>query len=343
MQRILIVNVNWLGDVLFSTPAIRAIKKQYPKAYLACMVVPRVKEVLENNPYIDELIIFDEKSTQRGMLAKLRFIFQLRKFKFDTAIILRSSLTRALICFFAGIKELIGYQEKKQGFLLTKSLELADRDSVHRVDYFLNLLSLVGIQNIQEKYYDFVVTADAEKYVADLLQKENIQDKDLLIVAHVGANWGPKRWPAGNFACFLNRAIGELKARVILTGSENDKLIAEEMAKLMQHKPLIWCGKTSLVQLGALMQKAQVLVSADSGPLHLASAVSKAKILALFGPTLPRITGPFLKDTDQLKVIQKEVVCQRPCYVVHCKDNHCMQNITGDEVFEEIRGLVKKI
>ncbi len=148
MKRILIVNVNWLGDALFSTPAIRAIKNRYPDCFLACMVVPRVKEALERNPYLDELIIFDERLVHRSFWAKVKFIFQLREKKIDTVILFHRSFTRALICHLAGIKERIGYYTKKRSWLLTKSLNCPNRDSLHRVDYFLNLLSLIGIEGV---------------------------------------------------------------------------------------------------------------------------------------------------------------------------------------------------
>ena len=138
MKRILIINVNWLGDVLFSTPFIRAIRKKFPTSYIACMVVQRCKPMLELNPNIDEIIIYDEDSGYRSILGKIRLIKFLRFKRFDAAFILHRSFTRALIAFLSGIKRRIGYNAKKRKILLTDAVKLPSRD-IHKVDYFLNI------------------------------------------------------------------------------------------------------------------------------------------------------------------------------------------------------------
>ena len=114
-KRILIVNVNWLGDVLFSTAAIRALRQRYPDAYLACMLVPRAKQILEDNPRLDEIIVYDENDRHRGITGKLKFIFFLKKKRFDVVFLFQRSLTRLLLCFLAGIPKRVGYYRKKSG------------------------------------------------------------------------------------------------------------------------------------------------------------------------------------------------------------------------------------
>lgn len=339
MKRILIVNVNWLGDVLFSTPAIRAIKKAYPDCYLACTVVPRVKELLENNPYLDELIIFDEKTTHWSPFAKIKFISELRKKKFDTAILFHRSFTRALICYLAGIKERIGYYTKKRSSFLTRSLTLADRDSVHRVDYFLGLLQLVGIEEVEDKTYDFILTDKDHEFIKTLFNKNSILQEDFIVIAHVGANWSPKRWPPNHFAKLLDKLIKEFNAKVIITGSKKDLDIVNTVSNLMINRALILCGKTTLSELGALMQNSSLVVSADSGPLHIAAAVGAKRIIALFGPTLPEITGPKVKG--DMIILRRETGCIKPCYLVDCRDNRCMYLISTEDVLEAIRKLLE--
>ncbi|MCX5714860.1 MAG: glycosyltransferase family 9 protein, partial [Candidatus Omnitrophica bacterium] len=119
-ERILVFNVNWLGDVLFSTAVIRNIRYNFPDAYIACVIPSRCYAVLKGNPHLDEVIIYDEHDRHKGLAEKIRFITFLKAKKFDMVFLLHRSLTRALIARLAGIKERIGYYTKKRGFLLTK-------------------------------------------------------------------------------------------------------------------------------------------------------------------------------------------------------------------------------
>lgn len=111
-KRILIVEVNWVGDVIFSTPFIRAVREAYPDAYIACLIHPRCKEMLESNPRIDELIVYDEEYGHKGLLGKLKLVLELRKKHFDVAFLLHRSFTKALITFLAGAKERWGTQPR---------------------------------------------------------------------------------------------------------------------------------------------------------------------------------------------------------------------------------------
>ena len=138
-RKILIFNVNWLGDIIFSSPFIKAIRDLFPDSYIACAVPPRCREVLETNTRINDLIIFDESGKEKSLAGKLIFAVSLRREGFDTVFILHRSFTRALIAYIAGIRERIGYDTKGRGFLLTKKLKPSPGD-VHKVEYFLDRL-----------------------------------------------------------------------------------------------------------------------------------------------------------------------------------------------------------
>ncbi len=139
-QRILIFNVNWLGDVLFSTAAIRAVRATYPESFIACAIPARCYQILEGNPHLDEVIIFDEKGSHRTLVGKIAFMRFLGKKKFDTVFLLHRSFSRALLCALAGIGRRIGHATKKRGFLLTTKVVPPARDSVHRIDYYLTVM-----------------------------------------------------------------------------------------------------------------------------------------------------------------------------------------------------------
>jgi heptosyltransferase I len=337
MKRILIVNVNWLGDTLFATPLIRAVREKYPGAYIAILTHPRCYKMLEGNPHINEIIIYDEKKQHRSLLSRFSIISHLRSEKFDTAFILKKSLSRTLLLLFSKIPRRIGYGSKRAGFLLTKKAK-APHKGLHKVEYFLNLARAAGIEAENKNYEIFISDSDVMNG-EEILRDAGIKDKKF-IVLNAGGNWNPKRWPAENFAELGDRIAEKIGAHVVLTGAEKDLVLAEKISGLMKHKPYILCGKTDLKTLGAIFKKAMCVISNDSGPMHLAVAM-KAKVIALFGPTSPKLTGPYGKGS--YRVIWKTETlegCEAPCYDVTCSDNRCMSAITVDEVFKEAQDFI---
>ncbi len=332
MKRILIINVNWLGDVLLSTASIRAIKKAYPESYLACMVPSRCVEVLKGNPYLDEVVVFDEKATHRGLIAKINFIKELKKKKFDIVFLFHRSFTRALIAFLANIPERVGYYAKKRGMLLTKKI-IPPEEEMHRLAYYLNIVESYGVKS-NGKYYEFFINDDDREYVDSQLKKLGVDRNDFVVVVNPGGNWQPKRWPKENFANLSDRLISELGAKIIISGADKDITLANDISNLMKSKPIILAGKTNLKQLGALMEAADLVISADSGPMHIAAAMG-TDLIALFGPTKTSLTGPLGKG--RIAIIQKDVACKIPCYKVDCKDNRCMEEISVEYVLKEAK------
>lgn len=334
-KRILVVNVNWLGDCLFSTPIFKALKAAFPQSYLACMAVPRVKEVLEGNPYIDELIIYDEDDAHKPLFGKIGLIRQLRQKKFDTVFLLHRSFTRALLVYLAGIPIRVGYHTAKRGFLLTKAV-YPEAEDVHRMDYYLKVVESAGIE-VADRNYQFFIKDNDRQFIDRLLKENGIVRNDPFAVLNPGGNWDLKRWPRENFRQLADHLIAELGFKAVISGAAKDAYLAKEIAGLMRQKPVILCGETSLKQLGALFERARVVVSADSGPAHIACAVGAPSVV-LFGPTAREVTGP--RGRSKCVIIQKRIEgCAVPCYKLDCPDNRCMKIIGVDEVFEEIKRI----
>jgi lipopolysaccharide heptosyltransferase II len=333
-KKILIFNVNWLGDVLFSTATIRNIRRNYPDSFIACIIPSRCYPILKGNPHLDEIIIFDEKERQRSSLAKLRFVQLLKTKKFDVVFLLHRSFTRALICRLAGIPQRVGYYTKKRGFLLTKRIKPVARDALHRIDYYLNIIEKAGLK-VEDRYLEFFIDDKDVKFVDEFLNKKSIGKDGFLVAINPGGNWLPKRWPEVNWAILADKLITEFGARVIITGSYTDIYTAQKIRDLMKEKPIIASGVFNLKQLGALCKRLDLFITADTGPLHIANALGAKRIIALFGPTSPEITGPHpLKNTA---ILSKDIGCKVPCYVVRCKDNRCMKAVTPEDVIEKIR------
>jgi lipopolysaccharide heptosyltransferase II len=336
-KRILIFNVNWLGDVLFSTATIRAIRRNFPASYLACVIPSRCYPILKDNPHLDEVIIFDEKDRHKGLRSHLGFVAQLKEKKFDIAFLLHRSLSRTLICRLAGIPQRVGYYTKKRGFLLTTKIPMPRKDSMHRIDYYLNVAEKAGLR-IEDRYTEFFFSPEDARVIESFLEKHEIRKGDFLVAINPGGNWNPKRWPREYWARLADLLIQKLSATVIITGGPQDVKLAAEIKSQMREKPVIGCGAFNIKQLGALVRRADLFITADTGPLHIANAVGARNIIALFGPTAVDITGPF--PLKNVVILQKSVGCPIPCYEVSCPDSRCMKAITPEDVLEKA-ALVK--
>ncbi|MCX5700704.1 MAG: lipopolysaccharide heptosyltransferase II [Candidatus Omnitrophica bacterium] len=335
-KRILIFNVNWLGDVLFSTAVIRNVRRNFPHSFIACVIPSRCYPVLKGNPHLDEIIIFDEKDRHRNVLQRLDFIRILKAKKFDIAYLLHRSFSRALICRLAGIPERIGHHTKKRGFLLTKKIIPPHRDSLHRIDYYLDVIEKAGLK-IEDRFAEFFFGNEDLEFVEKFLSKNTVAKEDFVVVLNPGGNWLAKRWPKDHWARLADKLIHDFKAKVVLTGSHNDISLAKHIQDEMVNKPIIACGVFNLKQLGALAKRADIFITADTGPLHIANSVGAKKIIAIFGPTSTLITGPY--PVKNVVILQKDVGCVIPCYEVNCKDSRCMKAVTVDDVINQVKLL----
>lgn len=334
MQRILVVNVNWLGDAILTTPVFKAIKENIPASYVGVMVVERLKDVFLANPYIDEVIIFDEKSTHKDIYSKFKFINSLRKKKFDRVFFIHRSFTRALICFLAGIKIRIGYYRPKTSLILTEKIPIPSSD-VHRQDYYLSLFEKTGII-IYDRLPQFFISAnDGNKFEGFI--KELKGKYSYFAGINPLGNWEFKRWPYEKFAELSDLMVKELNCAVVFIGTSEEREIIDKVIMGTKETSYNLCGRTNLKELGALLGNMDVFISNDSGPAHLAASLG-VNTVVLFGPTSPEITAPKGK---LVKIIKKSIDCRTPCYNESCENNICMKNITVDDVFIEVKNIIE--
>ncbi len=333
-ERILIFNVNWLGDVLFSTAFIRNLRRNYPGSHIACVIPLRCAAVLKSNPHLNEVLYFDERTTHQGMLEKLAFAQALKRKKFDTVFLLHRSMSRALMCRIAGISERIGYYTRKRAFLLTSRIIPPDIRKVHRIDYYLGLLSRSGLA-VEDRHPEFFLGPDDEAAADAFLKDAGVSGRESLVGLNPGGNWLPKRWPKEHWK-ELARELSRLPGvRLVITGSAQDAPLAEEIAEGVSGKPLISCAALDIAGFAALTRRMALFISADSGPLHIATASGSPRIIGLFGPTDVSITGPV--PEHRVKVLQHTGECAIPCYSSECTDYRCMRAISVKEVLDEAR------
>ena len=333
-MKILIFTKNWLGDVLFEIPAIQAIRENFPGEKITALAPERCREILEAVPFLDEFRAFDERRGERSLWAKAKFIAWLRREKFDKVFLFHRSFTRALLALLGGIKERIGFETTKRKGLLTTAAPLP-REPVHQVDYFLVLLKWAGLKVRFGAKYQFFYRPEDKMKAEQLLEIHGLGEKSFAVF-NLGANWKPKKWPAGDFLKLAGLLNQNFFCPVVLTGGPEEVGNAEAMIKETPHLNLIsFCGKTSLGVLGALYEKAAFVVSSDSGPLHIASGVG-TPVVALFGPTSPELTGP--------RGAGKKVVIQfipdgatTPWMKDELPRGGWMERILPEQVFEKIR------
>jgi len=188
--------------------------------------------------------------------------------------------------------------------------------------------------------YEFFFSKEDEKKVEKFLKDNAVIEKDFLVGVNLGGNWLPKRWPVSRWAALIDRLIGELGLKVIITGSDSDAALIKEAKGLMKQKPIVAAGEFTLKQFGALSRRLDLFITADTGPLHIANASGAKKIITLFGPTDPAVTGPY--PQGNAVILKKDVGCKIPCYKVDCKDNRCMAAITPEEVLGQVKLILGK-
>lgn len=289
-MKILIFTKNWLGDVIFETPVIKAIKRNFPEAELICATTPRCEEILKKNPYVDRVAVFDERSTHKSLRAKLEFVAWLRKENIDKAFIFHRSFSRVLLTVLGGVRERIGYATKGRRFLLTRAVPNTRTDQ-HHVYYFLDLLQKAGLKVDVDPYCEFYFSEEDDQAAADLLSDKGL-DLSGLVAFNPGGNRFNKRWPTRHFAMLADLLVERYRTSVVITGHTQDDPLASEITHgTRRAKPVSLCGNTRLGELGAVFSRCRLVVSGDSGPLHIAAGAG-ANVIALFGPTNARWTGP---------------------------------------------------
>lgn len=317
----LIVSTTGLGDTLWATPAIRALREAHPKAYIGCVTSVLGAQVLKGNPYLNELLVF------RSHASFFKLYFQLRKRKIGTVLVFHTS-QRALLplCSVVGAEKIIGTAGLQKGLdvLLTKALRWSGS---HEIERRVDIVQEVGASP-QNYDLDFVIE-NSDRQIAKKLLPEGI-----VIGLHPGAKDKFKQWPPSHFAKVARALKEELGCSIIITGSPNEKNLVEAICKEIGNAiPFIHPLKIT----AAALEQLTLFITNDTGPLHLALAM-KTPTVALFAPTHQRICGPYHNDTAV--VIQKAPTCF-PCLKKKCHDPFCMRQIGPDVVIKTALAQLK--
>ncbi len=297
-RNILVVRTDRMGDVVLTTPALKALRAAYPDARIAVLVSVYTRAIVEGNPYVDEVWVDDRKKTHRGWSGFWRLVFEISKQKFDAAVIYHTKRRTNWLCFLAGIPYRLGYKNDKGGFLLTDAvLDERHYGRKHEAQYCLDLVrrlegtpSDILIKSPDELAADLYVSISpgAEAWAEGVLKDINVPGGRRLVAIHPGASDPSKRWPEHLFAELIHQLIERYESVVVLVGTADIAGLARKIMSLVQGPVFDLTGKTDVSQLASFFKRCDLLISNDSGPVHLAAGVGTT-VVSIFTRNQPGI------------------------------------------------------
>jgi heptosyltransferase-2 len=331
VRRLLVRGLNWIGDAAMSLPTIWSLREALPQAQIAVHAPSWSAGVYAICPAINEVIV----AKRRGIRAEISDIIKISKMEFDAAIVLPNSFHSAFAPSLARIPDRWGYDTDYRGCLLTHAVPLPQHANFeHTVFYYKELLEAAGIP-WQKERFGLEITASALEETERILEERGVRGGALRIGLSPGAAWGPsKRWPGERFAATAKRLIAEHSAAVLVFGSSKEAELVDKIITEAGTGAVSLTGAFhELRHLAAAISTCALLITNDSGPMHLAAALG-VPVVAIFGPTDERKTGPWGLGEKGV-VIARAPEC-RPCYNPQCREQGrpCMEGISVEEVVE---------
>lgn len=342
IKRILISRMKYIGDIVLTTPLIRAVRNLYPESYIAYLGDKESVTLLENNPNLNEIIPFDfDKPT---IIEQTRVIRRLRKYKFDVFIDLFSNPRSALITRLSGAKIRIGKNVKGRGKFYTHRIRDDGKQKTAIEFHYQYVESL----NVKPTCYqtEIFVTEKEKQDAINYLKLKNIDFHKPIVGLNIGATWQSKLWLSERFALLANMLVKNLSAQVVITQGSKDQSLIENISKTLLRDVKI-LDVLSLRKLASVLSLFTVYVTNDCGPMHIAVAVG-TKTVGIFGPGDENIwfpyVPPYYDKTFGHIALRKNVECH-PCHLNFCNRKgedfmKCMKLLTMEEVFEEIKKRV---
>lgn len=343
-KKILILRLSAIGDVLHATPVARELKKMQPDAHITWMVSPPADRLLAENPYIDELLVWDRRPLDEAFAHKnlIAAYLELKKAHallkarhFDLVLDIQGLFLTGLLAKLSGAKRRIGIHERHEGNPFFMSEMAPNIESPHKVLRYLSALMPLGFEqkdftpgltlNLPESLKGF-----AEKF----WQEHGMDPQRPILMVTIRTTWPDKNWEPENFGLAL-KDLPE-NVQIVFCGASSDETYIQEAQSHMNRASLSIAGQTSLLELAALLQSATLLLSCDTGPLHIADAIG-CKTISLWGPTQPDVYGPL---TQGHEFILTPHACKR-CLKTKCKykTNACMKAITPEMVTTKLKNI----
>ncbi|MFQ5818182.1 MAG: lipopolysaccharide heptosyltransferase II [Terriglobia bacterium] len=339
-EKILVRVPNWVGDVVLSLPALAALRARFPRAELVVLARPSVADLYRDVPGLDRLFVFDH----RGPLGLARLAAQLRRERFDLAVLFQNAFQAALLALLAGIPRRLGYRRDVRGPLLTHPVAVPRPGEIasHESYYYLELLRRAGLLAALPRV-EQIRLVPAPRLVAAMemrLRQLGADSGRLRVVMAPGAAYGSaKCWLPERYGALADRLVESRGAAIVLCGTSGEAELAQRIARAMHTPAVSLVGQTSLREFLALLGVSQLFIGNDSGAMHLAAAVGLPQVI-VFGPTDEGGTGPV---NPRARIVKHPVSCS-PCFLRHCPiDHRCMTRITVDDVWQGVETALADI
>jgi lipopolysaccharide heptosyltransferase II len=353
-RRILVIRLDLIGDLVLSMTTVRTLKRSYPEATIDLLALPASAKVVMRDPDLNEIITYDPNVWRRPKaLLQIKnwrnaynLLCHLRARHYDIVVSVFGRWA-GILAALSGAKRRVGFGRESYPGLMTDNVRgrhWRPGDHKHEIDYCLELAKATGATiSPADRTPRLYVDSLAHQQLEQLLAQVGIVPEKSLIVCHISSNNGQsKRWPIPYWPILIDKLIREQNAQVILTGSSEDKSLIVSVTSQMQEQAIDLAGKTSLPQLVALLQQADLVISGDSGPMHIAAAVG-TPLIAIHGPTDPALSGPV---SPTATVLRSDIWCS-PCYnakdTADCRffTTQCMKNILPAQVLAVVQKKLK--
>ncbi|MFH1455959.1 MAG: glycosyltransferase family 9 protein [archaeon] len=349
VRNILMLKFWGFGNIIMATPTIRAVKKKYPFAKITFVTLSKNKNILEKNLDVDEIIYFQVENLSQVVKDVLNLMLTFRKNKYDLILDLEQfARTSSILAYLSGTKKRVGFTTQGQGRGFMYPIKVVYNNDQHMVKTFTDIAKAVGANPDNYDLTKLDYSKEDEEYVNDYWDMVGVTKNDFIIGMHVssGENVTARRWPKQNFAKLADEFIKTYKAKIVLTGAPSEKDAVQEVIDMIKNKGNVVnsTGKVNLSQLAALIDRCDVFVSNDTGPMHMAAAVS-TPTLSFFGPNTPYLYGPWQKNKIDFFL---DLDCS-PCITnfnnksTNCKDAKCLKQITVKDVMEKSKTFLTKI
>jgi lipopolysaccharide heptosyltransferase I len=331
--RVCIIKPSSLGDVVHALPILTALRKRWPSAHLTWVVNHSFQDVLRGHADLDEVIAFDRRGRgidPLGIVGTAGLLRTLLSGQFDLAIDLQGLLRSALMTIGTRAKVRVGAADAREGarWFYTDVIN-APRLGLHAVERLLRVAAAFDA-DVSTPRFNLPIRDVDRQWAKKILDRVPAPR----IVLHVGARWPTKRWPPEHFAQIGRRAVQELGAGLIAVGAAADRSLVDQLLRRVGPLPVLdLCGRTRLIELAAVAAESDLVISNDTGPLHLAAAAG-ARVVGIYTCTSPKLTGPF---GPRAATVQSCVWCA-PSFIKKCSRLDCMSELTPERVWPVVKG-----
>ncbi len=351
IERILIIRLSAIGDVVRTLPAVNALRERFPTAHIAWVVEEKARDVLVHQPEIDETIVFQRNRWKKALLNPLgflrttgevyRFVRELRGRHYDVAFDFHGILKSGLISYMSGAKERVGFDRgycKEWNHLFNNRKVSPRSNRINRFERNFSLLGPLGLDGVRGDV-DLHVSQEDMEYVDQFFLGRRPGMSGPLVAIHPGTSSKTtyKRWSPTKYTELADRLVEELKVSVLFTWGPGERAMVDEVRARMRRDSMVAPETRSLKQLAEIFRRCSVYVGNDTGPMHIASLV-KTPVVGIFGPTDPIVNAPY-EGTPHI-IVRKDLSCS-PCRNRGCKDVECMKAISSQDVFEAAKMLLE--